>query len=51
MQAADKIACVQRECALNAEHPSEELSFALMHVVYEWANATVNMLFLLCYRC
>uniref|UniRef100_F1KR63 Helicase SKI2W n=2 Tax=Ascaris suum TaxID=6253 RepID=F1KR63_ASCSU len=40
MQAADKIACVQRECALNAEHPSEELSFALMHVVYEWANAT-----------
>uniref|UniRef100_A0A915BRU3 Helicase SKI2W n=1 Tax=Parascaris univalens TaxID=6257 RepID=A0A915BRU3_PARUN len=40
IQAADKIARVQRECALNAEHPSEELSFALMHVVYEWANAT-----------
>ncbi|KHN73004.1 Helicase SKI2W [Toxocara canis] len=40
MQAAEKIARVQHECGLNAEHPSEELSFALMHVVYEWANAT-----------
>ncbi|MFH4976064.1 hypothetical protein AB6A40_002773 [Gnathostoma spinigerum] len=38
---SNKIYSVHRDCGLNMTNPEEEISFALMFVVYKWADAMV----------